>query len=116
MAERTLETKIVKDVKVVLRACGDYVAFHEMSLYTEYVFGTTQNTDIFENIIDCDEVSEEVKTLISKIWDGNVEITKEQQKELDSLVENFIKNYDGEYCDYEIFSGVEINNKIYVSI
>jgi uncharacterized protein YheU (UPF0270 family) len=116
MSERKLETKIIEEKSVVLRACGDYVAFHEMSLYVEYVYGECSNMDIFENITECSNISEEDKKLVLDIWNENKIPTADEQKTLDNMVDKFLENYEGDYCDYEAHGAIKVDNRIYVSL
>jgi hypothetical protein len=109
-------SKEIEEVTVVLRACGDYVAFHEMSLYVEYVFGSVEYSEILENVIDDGNTPEEICKLIEEIWEDKKDISTEEQQILDDLVEKFVSNYEGDYCDYAIYSGIMVNNKIYVDI
>jgi len=114
-----LETKIVEDIKVVLKMDGDYVAFHEVCLRFNYVFGETSALEIVELIIDDDNTTELVReqciTFLNK-----KDLSKEEQEQLDIIVKGFVDDVNFEdgcdYGDYEVRDAIRIDNKIYINV
>jgi len=79
-----------KKVRIVGRMCGDYAAFHEASIYCEYVFGHKETlSDIGEKV--CEELELE--------WE---EVEKLPLKALEAVIEKIVKEDNGDYCDTEI--------------
>ena len=79
-------------VKGVLRICGDYCAWHEASVYCEWIFGTKYNYqgDLTEAICEKNDLS----------WDDYKLLTIPEQ---DTLAEKVVESDDGDYCDMEVF-------------
>jgi len=99
----------MKKSKVVVQACGDYVAFHEMCIGVLYEFGTCDWLDILEEIED-----ERLDYIIDKI-DKEEQLTNEEQKLLDEIVKKYVENYIGDYCDLGIAYGYNIEGEWYIS-
>jgi len=105
----------MREIKAAVKACGDYVAFHEMSLYIYYVFGRTSHLDILDEMDDSSLFSDEEKQFLLQVTPEK-NLTQEEQKKLDEMVERYVDGYEGDYCDFAYFTGIEVKDEIYLSI
>jgi len=85
-----------REVRAVVSICGDYCAWHESDISSEYIFG--DEFSIHSDFIDSMEEDEDFDFKYSK-FNKKKNNTK---KDLDNIVEDYIDNYSGDYCDYEI--------------
>ena len=74
--------------------CGDYCAWHETSIYCEYIYGhpNTLGDNMGEKV--CEELDIELEDL-KRITDS------EKIKKIDTIVKQAVKDCDGDYCDME---------------
>ena len=104
-----MENKFVT-VQGVMRMCGDYCAWHEASIYCEWIFGDEYGYegDLSESICESNDIE----------WEDYEKLSKSEK---DVLATSTVEKYDGDYCDYDISSMVveiqdgEILNK-YMSV
>jgi len=85
-------------VKLVVRMCGDYVAFCETDVYIEYIFG-----DYF---YVGDLIEEYLMKELNLDWEIEGILEKQDKSVLDSLVKEYIINIERDYCDFQISDGV----------
>jgi len=79
-----------KELQGVVKICGDYAAWHEISMYCEYVFGHR------ETLRDLDElVCEKLEIDLSELKD--VELGQ-----LEAAIREVVKEDKCDYCDIEI--------------
>jgi len=105
----------MNEIKAVVKACGDYVSFHEMSLYIYYVFGRTTHLDALDEMDASSLFSDEEKQFLLQVTPEK-NLTQEEQKKLDEMVERYVDAYEGDYCDFGYFTGIEVKDEIYISI
>jgi len=95
--------------RLVIQACGDYVAFHEMDIDVVYEFGTCNIINILEEIKD-----DRLELICDKI-DKDEQLTNEEQELLDEIVEEYVDNYTGDYYDLTIAFGYNIEGNWYIN-
>ena len=89
--------------KAIVRMCGDYVAFHEISTSIEYVFGDYFSID--------DNTYEYLLDKLNLDWADDEALEKQDKTVLDSLVMEYLKEYERDYCDIALYDAVvELDN------
>jgi len=89
--------------KGIRRICGDYCAWHEASIYVEYVFG-----DLF---FIGDEAYDYLIEKLELDWSDDDILEKQDKVLLDKLVKEYMEDFERENCDKEIADCVvEVND------
>lgn len=106
-----------KKAKAIVVCTGDYVAWHEMGITVDYVFGTYyEPSETFE-----DEETNFMKTElelsesdIEKAWQGSQILSEVDKIKLDNYMKRLVISYERDYVDVELKEVLlEIdNNKI----
>jgi len=80
-----------------------------MDISVVYEFGTCNWLYIFDDILD-----ERLECIYDRI-DKNEQLTNEEQKLLDGIVEEYVETYIGGHCELGIAYGYNIDGYWYIS-
>jgi hypothetical protein len=99
--------------RIVVKICGDYVAFHEMYIGVPYEFGTCNQLGVLTSMSKVVK-DDKLDNIIDKI-NKKKQLTNKEQGLLDEIVEEYVDNYTGDYCDLTITHGYNIDGNWYIN-
>jgi hypothetical protein len=86
-----MKNREFKEMEAVVSICGDYCAWHEASVYVDYIFGYSKYPESFE-----DEFCE-------RLGIKHEDINKINDETRDNIYREIIEESEySDYCDYEI--------------